>query len=144
MFVDLVGSTALSAQLDPEYMSKLLGDYQSTVMNGFARFEGHVAKLMGDGVLAYFGWPMAHEDEAERAVRASLAVVDAVGRLKSPTGEPLAARIGIATGVVVVGDLISGGTSEQQAMVGDAPNVAARLQSLAEPGAVVRRCPGGC
>ena len=137
VFVDLVGSTALSAQLDPEDMSKLLGDYQSTVMNGFARFEGHVAKLMGDGVLAYFGWPMAHEDEAERAVRASLAVIDAVGRLKSPTGEPLAARIGIATGVVVVGDLIGEGAAQEEAVVGETPNLAARLETLARPNEVV-------
>jgi len=137
VFVDLVGSTALSARLDPEDMSKLLRAYQNAVTGGFARFEGHVAKLMGDGVLAYFGWPMAHEDEAERAVRASLAAVEAVGRLATPTGEPLAARVGIATGVVVVGDLIGEGAAQEEAVVGETPNLAARLQAFAAPGQVV-------
>ena len=121
VFVDLVGSTALSSRLDPEDMSKLLRTYQNAVTGGFARFEGHVAKLMGDGVLAYFGWPKAHEDEAERAVRAGLAAVEAVGHLASPTGEPLAARVGIATGVVVVGDLIGEGAAQEEAVVGETP-----------------------
>ena len=137
VFVDLVGSTALSAQLDPEDMSKLLRAYQNAVTGGFARFEGHVAKLMGDGVLAYFGWPRAHEDEAERAVRASLAAVEAVGGLATPTGEPLAARVGIATGVVVVGDLVGEGAAQEEAVVGDTPNLAARLETLAQPNEVV-------
>lgn len=137
VFVDLVGSTALSTRLDPEDMSKLLRAYQNAVTGGFARFEGHVAKLMGDGVLAYFGWPRAHEDEAERAVRASLAAVEAVGRLASPAGEPLAARVGIATGVVVVGDLIGEGAAQEEAVVGETPNLAARLQTLARPNEVV-------
>ncbi|TCU41461.1 AAA family ATPase [Rhizobium azibense] len=137
VFVDLVDSTALSVRLDPEDMSKLLRAYQNAVTGGFARFEGHVAKLMGDGVLAYFGWPRAHEDEAERAVRASLAAVEAVGRLASPTGEPLAARVGIATGVVVVGDLIGEGAAQEEAVVGETPNLAARLQTLARPNEVV-------
>lgn len=137
VFVDLVDSTALSARLDPEDMSKLLRAYQNAVTGGFARFEGHVAKLMGDGVLAYFGWPRAHEDEAERAVRASLAAVEAVGRLASPTGEPLAARVGIATGVVVVGDLIGEGAAQEEAVVGETPNLAARLETLARPNEVV-------
>ena len=137
VFVDLVGSTALSARLDPEDMSKLLRAYQNAVTGGFARFEGHVAKLMGDGVLAYFGWPRAHEDEAERAVRASLAAVEAVGRLATPTGEPLAARVGIATGVVVVGDLIGEGAAQEEAVVGETPNLAARLETLARPNEVV-------
>lgn len=137
LFADLVGSTALSARLDPEDMSNLLSAYRNAVTGGFARFEGHVAKLMGDGVLAYFGWPRAHEDEAERAVRAGLAAVEAVGRLASPSGEPLAARVGIATGVVVVGDLIGEGAAQEEAVVGETPNLAARLQTLARPNEVV-------
>lgn len=137
VFVDLVGSTALSTRLDPEDMSKLLRAYQNAVTDGFARFEGHVAKLMGDGVLAYFGWPRAHEDEAERAVRASLAAVEAVGRLASPAGEALAARVGIATGLVVVGDLVGEGAAREEAVVGETPNLAARLQTLARPNEVV-------
>ncbi len=148
VFIDLVGSTALSARLDPEDMSKLLRAYQNAVAAGVARFEGHVAKLMGDGVLAYFGWPRAHEDEAERAVRASLTAVEAVGRLASPTGEPLAARVGVATGVVVVGDLIGEGAAQEEAVVGETPNLAARLETLARPNEVVigegtRRLLGG-
>lgn len=137
VFIDLVGSTALSVRLDPEDMSKLLRAYHNAVTGGFARFEGHVAKLMGDGVLAYFGWPRAHEDEAERAVLASLAAVEAVGRLATPTGEPLAARVGIATGVVVVGDLIGEGAAQEEAVVGETPNLAARLETLARPNEVV-------
>ena len=112
------------------------------------RLDGHVAKFMGDGVLAYFGWPMAHEDEPERAVRAGLAATAAVARLTAPGGEPLAARVGIATGLVVVGDLIGEGAAQEEAVVGETPNLAARLQALAEPGAVVvaegtRRLLGG-
>ena len=103
MFVDLVGSTALSGQLDPEEMREVIRGYQNTVAGEIARFEGHVAKFMGDGVLVYFGYPKAHEDAAERAVRAGLAVRDAVGLLAEPTGRSLGARIGIATGLVVVG-----------------------------------------
>ena len=106
MFVDLVGSTALSSQLDPEEMREVLRAYQSAVAEEVARLEGHVAKLMGDGVLCYFGWPRAREDEVERAVRAGLAVVQAVGRLRTPSGDPLACRAGIATGLAAVGDLI--------------------------------------
>ena len=102
-----------------------------------ARYEGYVAKLMGDGVLAYFGWPRAHEDDAERAVRAGLAVVAAINVLKTPHGDALSARIGIATGLVVVGDLIGEGSAQEEAVVGEAPNLAARLQSLAEPNTVV-------
>ncbi len=136
MFVDLVGSTALSARLDPEEMGAVLRAYQNAVAGEIARFEGHVAKFMGDGVLAYFGWPRAHEDEAERAVRAGLAVRDAVARLTGD-GSPLACRVGIATGLVVVGELIGEGTASEQTVVGDTPNLAARLQALAEPGQVV-------
>ena len=137
MFVDLVGSTALSARLDPEDMREVIRGYQNTVAGEITRFEGHVAKFMGDGVLAYFGWPRAHEDEAERAVRAGLAVVEAVRGLSTSAGEPLAARVGIATGLVVVGDLVGEGASQEQAVVGDTPNLAARLQALAQPGQVV-------
>ena len=114
----------------------MLRAYQNTVAGEVGRFEGYVAKFMGDGVLAYFGWPRAHEDEAERAVRAGLAVVAAVARL-SGGGQALACRVGIATGLVVVGDLIGEGAAREQAVVGDTPNLAARLQAVAEPGAVV-------
>jgi class 3 adenylate cyclase/predicted ATPase len=136
MFVDLVGSTALSARLDPEEMGAVLRGYQNAVAGEIARFEGHVAKFMGDGVLAYFGWPVAHEDEAERAVRAGLAIVGAVARL-SGGGAPLACRVGLATGLVVVGELIGEGAAQEQTVVGETPNLAARLQALAAPGQVV-------
>ncbi|MEK0084011.1 AAA family ATPase [Benzoatithermus flavus] len=137
VFADLAGSTALSSHLDPEEMREILRAYQNTVAGEIARFEGHIAKFMGDGVLAYFGWPKAHEDEAERAVRAGLAIVEAVGRLATPAGEPLAVRVGIATGLVVVGDLVGEGAAQEEAVVGETPNLAARLQGVATPGAVV-------
>jgi class 3 adenylate cyclase len=134
MFVDLVGSTALASRLDPEEMREVIGAYQDTIAGEVLRFEGHVAKFMGDGVLAYFGWPRAHEDAAERAVRAGLAVTEAVARLRAPTGSSLATRIGIATGLVVVGDLVGEAEAQEQAVVGETPNLAARLQALARPG----------
>ena len=137
MFVDLVGSTALSGRLDPEDMRAVIRAYQDACAGVITRFEGHVAKYMGDGVLAYFGYPKAHEDAAERAVRAGLAVVGAVARLTAPGGTPLAARVGIATGLVVVGELIGEGAAREQAVVGETPNLAARLQDLGEPGGVV-------
>jgi class 3 adenylate cyclase len=137
MFVDLVGSTALSARLDPEDMRSVIGDYQNICSEVIRSYEGHVAKFMGDGVLAYFGFPRAHEDDAERAVRTGLALVNAVSKLTIPAGEALSVRIGIATGPVVVGDLIGEGASQEQAAVGDTPNLAARLQGLARPGSVV-------
>ncbi|CAH2405050.1 adenylate/guanylate cyclase domain-containing protein [Mesorhizobium ventifaucium] len=137
MFVDLVGSTALATRLDPEEMRDLLRQFQNTTAGEVLRFEGHVAKLMGDGALAYFGWPQAHEDEAERAVRAALAVVSAVNRLSVKGGQQLSVRVGIATGVVVVGDLIGIGSAQENAVVGETPNLAARLQAIAEPGTVV-------
>ena len=137
MFCDLVGSTAMSAMLDPEDMREVIRAYQNAVAGEVARFEGHVAKFMGDGVLAYFGWPRAHEDEAERAVRAGLAITAATGQLSSPAGEALAARVAIATGLVVVGDLVGEGAAQEQAVVGDTPNFAARLQGIAAPGQVV-------
>ena len=137
LFVDLVGSTGLATQLDPEEMSVLLRQFQNAVVGEIVRFDGYVAKLMGDGVLAYFGWPQAHEDEAERAVRAGLAVVGTVGGLSAKGGRRLEVRIGIATGVVVVGDLIGVGAAQESAVVGETPNLAARLQALAEPGTVL-------
>jgi class 3 adenylate cyclase/tetratricopeptide (TPR) repeat protein len=137
MFIDLVGSTALSAQLDPEDMREIIRLYQNTVAGEITRFEGHIAKYMGDGVLAYFGWPRAHEDGAERAMRAGLAVTKAINRLTTSAGKALQARIGIATGLVVVGDLVGEGAAQEQAVVGDTPNLAARLQAVAEPGQVV-------
>jgi class 3 adenylate cyclase len=137
MFVDLVGSTRLSSRLDPEDMREVLQTYQNTVMGEIARVDGHVAKLMGDGVLAYFGWPCADEDDAERAVQAGLVIIEAVTRLPSPAGEPLAARVGIATGLVVVGDLIGEGAAREEVVVGETPNLAARIQEAAAPGTVV-------
>ena len=137
MFIDLVGSTAISAQLDPEDMRDLIHSYQSAVASEILRFEGHVAQFLGDGVLAYFGWPRAHEDDVERAVRAGLAVTAAVIRLKAPSEKNLLTRIGIATGMVVVGDLIAEGTTQRHAVVGETPNLAARVQAMAESGMVV-------
>lgn len=137
MFVDLVESTTLSSRLDPEEMGELLRGYQGAVAGAIARFEGHVAKYMGDGILAYFGYPRAHEDEAERAVLAGLAAVAAVENLQPIHGETLRARVGIATGVVVVGELIGEGAAREETVVGETPNLAARLQALAEPGTVV-------
>lgn len=137
MFVDLVGSTALSTQLDPEDMRELIRGYQNTVAGEISRFEGHIAQFLGDGVLAYFGWPRAHEDDAERAVRSGLAVAAAAAQLKTPAAMSLQTRIGIATGMVVVGDLIGEGAGQRHAVVGETPNFAARLQGIAEPGMVV-------
>jgi class 3 adenylate cyclase len=137
MFCDLVGSTALSARLDPEELREVIGAYHQCVAGTVRRFDGLVAKYMGDGVLVYFGYPRAHEDDAERAVRTGLAVVEAVGSIGG--SDPLEVRIGIATGPVVVGDLIGEGASQEQAVVGETPNLAARLQALAEPGSVARR-----
>ena len=136
LFCDLVGSTALAARLDPEDMREVIRAYQDSCAGVIARFEGFVAKFMGDGVLAYFGYPRAHEDEAERAARAGLALAATVGALKAPDGQALAARVGIATGLVVVGDLIGAGAAQEQAVVGETPNLAARLQALAAPGQV--------
>ena len=131
MFSDLVGSTALSARMDPEDLREVISGYQNCVAETVGRFGGFVAKYMGDGVLIYFGYPQAHEDDAECAVRAGLELVAAVGALK--THAPLQTRVGIATGLVVVGDLIGSGASQEQAIVGETPNLAARLQGVAEP-----------
>jgi class 3 adenylate cyclase/predicted ATPase len=136
MFCDLVGSTALSARLDPEDLRAVIGAYHRAVAEVVRSFDGFVAKYMGDGVLVYFGYPRAHEDDAERAVRAGLGVVDVVGRL-DVNSVKLQARVGIATGLVVVGDLIGEGSAQEQSVVGETPNLAARLQALAEPDAVV-------
>ena len=137
MFVDLVGSTAMSARLDPEDMRAIIIRYQEAVSAVVTRFEGQVAKYMGDGVLCYFGWPTAHEDDAERAARAGMAVIAAVEGLRIPGAGATAARVGIATGLVVIGDLIGSGAAQEEAVVGETPNLAARLQSLANPGQVV-------
>ncbi len=137
LFVDLVGSMALSARRDPEEMRQITRRYQNAVAGEVARLDGYVAKFMGDGVLAYFGWPKVHEDEAERAVRAALAAVGAVAELRTADGEALAARAGIATGLVVVGDLIGHGVAQETSVVGDTPNIASRLQDLAQAGQVV-------
>jgi class 3 adenylate cyclase len=137
MFCDLVGSTALSARLDPEDLRSVIGAYHRCCTELVERSGGFVAKFMGDGVLAYFGYPQAHEHDAERAVHAALNLVEAVPKLATPAGSPLQVRIGIATGLVVVGDLIGAGAAQEQAVVGETTNLAARLQALAEPGAVV-------
>ena len=136
MFCDLVGSTALSARLDPEDLQELLRAYQQCVANIAARHGGFVAKYMGDGALIYFGFPQAHENDAERAVRAGLALVDGVSGLTT-AGDHLNSRIGIATGLVVVGDLAGAGEAQERGIAGETPNLAARLQGMAEPGSVV-------
>src|SRR5436309_3262819 len=148
MFCDLVGSTALSARLDPEDMRQLMALFHRRITEVIGSYQGNVARYMGDGVLAYFGYPQAHEDDAEQAVRAGLALVEAVANLHTGRTAPLEIRVGVATGVAGVGDLIGEGGSQEQAVVGDTPNLAARLQVLAEPGTVVisastRRLTGG-
>ena len=135
MFCDLVGSTALSTRHDPEDLRELIGDYHRAVAETVGRFDGFVAKYMGDGVLIYFGYPQAHEDDAEQAVCAALAVIEAVGRL--PAREDLRVRLGIATGLAVVGDLIGEGAAQERGVVGETPNLAARLQALATPNTLV-------
>ena len=137
MFCDLVGSTALAARLDPEDMREIVGAYHHCCADIITKAGGFVAKYMGDGVLVYFGYPQAHEHDAERAVQAGLALVEAVGRLNTAADVPLQVRVGIATGLVVVGDLIGAGAAQEQAVVGETPNLAARLQALAEPNTVV-------
>src|SRR6202030_2876249 len=135
MFADLVGSTALSGRMDPEDLREVISAYQKCVAQIVGRFDGFVAKYMGDGVLVYFGYPEAHEDDPERAVRAGLELVAAVGDLK--THSALQTRVGIATGLLVIGDLIGSGASQEQAIIGETPNLAARLQGIAEPNTVV-------
>jgi predicted ATPase/class 3 adenylate cyclase len=135
MFSDLVGSTALSARMDPEDLREVISSYQKCVAATMQRFGGFVAKYLGDGVLVYFGYPQAHEDDAERAVRAALELIQAVSSLKSSA--PLQTRVGIATGLVIVGDLIGAGEAQERGIVGETPNLAARLQGIAEPNTVV-------
>jgi class 3 adenylate cyclase/predicted ATPase len=135
MFTDLVGSTALSTTLDPEDLRSIIGAYHKCVAETVARFDGFVARYMGDGVLIYIGYPHAHEDDAERAVRAGLAIIEAIGKLG--IREPLRVRIGVATGLVVVGDLVGAGEAQERGVVGETPNLAARLQGIAEPNTVV-------
>jgi class 3 adenylate cyclase len=137
MFCDLVGSTALSARLDPEDLREVIAAYHRAVAETIAGFDGFVAKYMGDGVLIYFGYPQAHEDDAERAVMAGLELIGAVAALRPQGTASLRCRIGVATGLVVVGDLLGSGAAQEQAVVGETPNLAARLQALAEPGAVL-------
>jgi class 3 adenylate cyclase len=137
MICDLVGSTALSARLDPEDMRAVIDAYHAACARITRTYDGFLAEFRGDGILAYFGYPHAHEDDAERTVRAGLDIIAAVGRLETRAGEPLAVRIGIATGVVVIGDLSREGALREHAVVGETPNLAARLQALAEPGTIV-------
>jgi len=135
MFSDLVGSTAFAARLDPEDMREIIVAYQKCVAQSVSRFGGYVAKYMGDGVLVYFGYPQAHEDDAERAVRAGLELIAAVSAIKARVS--LQTRVGIATGLVVVGDLVGSGEAQERGIVGETPNLAARLQTIAEPNSVV-------
>jgi predicted ATPase/class 3 adenylate cyclase len=141
MFCDLVGSTALSTGMDPEDLRDVIASFLGRCSAAIRRYDGFIAKYMGDGILAYFGYPRAHEDEAERSARAGLAIVDAMAELNAelprPLGVELAVRVGIATGPVVVGDQIGEGTAQQTAVVGETPNLAARLQALAQPNQIV-------
>jgi class 3 adenylate cyclase len=137
MFCDLVGSSALSACLDPEDLRVVIGAYHACIETVITRNQGVIARYMGDGVLAYFGYPQAHEDDAEQAIGAGLTLVDAVASLETKISTRLQVRVGIATGTVVVGDLIGEGAAKEQAVIGETPNLAARLQTIAEPGMVL-------
>lgn len=138
MFCDLVGSTALASRLDPEDLREIIGAYHKRVAKVVGRYDGFIAKYMGDGVLVYFGYPQAHEDDGERAVRAGLKLTETIHRARPrAVVEPLQVRVGIATGLVVVGDLVGSGEAQERGVVGETPNLAARLQALAEPNAVV-------
>ena len=137
MFCDLVGSTEMSRRLDPEELREVMWCYQDAVAGVVAQYEGHVAKFLGDGVLAYFGWPRDYENQAERAIRAGLDAAAAVKAIELEGGEALNARVGIATGQVVIGDMIGGAASELDAVVGETPNLAARLQAVAVAGQVI-------
>ena len=136
MFCDLVDSTALSEQLDPEDFRELVRAYQQVSAEVIARYEGHIAQYLGDGLLVYFGYPVAHEDDAARAVRVGLGILAALQQLNSQLPRPLQVRIGIHTGLVVVGEM-GGGPKREQLAMGDTPNIAARVQGLAAPDAVV-------
>ena len=137
MFCDLVGSTAMSARLDPEDMRNIIAGYHRCCASRITGCGGFVAKYMGGGVFAYFGYPQAHEHDAERAVRAGLAIIEAAPKLATLAGAPLHVRVGIATGIVVVGDLLGSGEAQERGVVGDTPNLAARLQSFAASDSVV-------
>lgn len=137
MFADMVGSTALSGKLDPELLGGLIRRYQDAVAGAIGRYGGFVAKFMGDGVLAYFGFPRAFEDAAERAVRAAIGILSEVGAIETPDGARVQARIGIATGLVVVGEIIGTGMAQERTIVGETPNLAARLQALAGPDCII-------
>lgn len=137
LFCDMVGSTALSGKLDPEDLADVIRAYQEACKNSIDRWGGHIAKYLGDGVLAFFGYPTAHEDDAERSVRSGLDMVAMVGAIRLADGSTLTARVGIATGLVMVGELIGEGSAQEEAVVGETPNLAARLQAIAEPGSVV-------
>src|SRR5437773_833873 len=137
LFSDLVGSTALANAIDPEEMSALIRRYQDACAGAIARFDGFIAKFMGDGVLVYFGYPQAQEDAAERSVYAALAIIDSVTQLKGPEGQALKTRVGIATGIVVIGDIVGSGVAREHSIVGETPNLAARLQVLAEPNSIL-------
>jgi class 3 adenylate cyclase len=137
MFVDLVGSTEMATRIDVEDMRSVITSYQNTVANVVTRNDGFIAKYMGDGVLVYFGWPKANEDDAERAVRAGLEIIANVKSTSGLDGIALASRVGIATGVVIVGDLIGTGAAQEANVVGEIPNLAARLQGLAAPDQLV-------
>jgi len=137
LFCDMVGSTALSGTIDPELLGTLIRRYQDATAGVIGRFGGFVAKFMGDGVLAYFGFPRAYEDAAERAVRAAIGIIAEVGRIERPDGTRVQARIGIATGLVVVGEIIGTGAAQERTIVGETPNLAARLQTLAAPNTIL-------
>src|SRR6476620_3789932 len=137
MFCDLVGSSELAVRLDPEDLRRVIGAYHNCIKEIIARYQGIIARYMGDGVLAYFGYPQAHEDDAEQATRAGLALVDAVATLRTDPATELQIRVGIATGMVVVGDLTGEGAAKEQAVIGETPNLAARLQAFATPDTVL-------
>ena len=137
LFCDMVGSTALSGTVDPELLGSLIRRYQDAAAGAIGRFGGFVAKFMGDGVLAYFGFPHAFEDAAERAVRTAISILAEVGGIERPDGTPLQARVGIATGLVVVGEIVGTGTAQERTIVGETPNLAARLQALAAPDTIL-------
>jgi class 3 adenylate cyclase/tetratricopeptide (TPR) repeat protein len=136
MFCDLVGSTELANAVDPEEMGGLIRHFQETCADAINRFDGFVAKFMGDSVLAYFGYPRAHEDAVGQSVRAASAIIEKIAQTRRPDGGPLEVRAGIATGLVVIGDLVGVGVAREHAIVGETPNLAARLQALADPGAI--------
>ena len=137
MFCDLVGSTALSARYDPEDLSDIVRTYQDACAGIVSRYEGYIARFMGDGMLVYFGYPRAHEDDAERALRTGLEIIERVGQLKPRENLTLQTRVGVATGLVVVGETIGEASSREQVVMGETPNLAARLQGLAEPDQIV-------